>query len=163
MYSMDSEEVKLVIPMEDFESQHQSRLCLERGQESTDAADTFSLPQNILVMVSNYQLLQTIYSISDNEYRSRQEIKTSEQFSPVVTIVHAATKQPLDCVLLLHGQKPPEVSSETLFCYIAIQVTHIPYYDAHGSNPHPLYHVKSKPCKQGKLPLIFCFHQPGTV
>ena len=114
-------------------------------------------------MVSNYQLLQTIYSISDNEYRSRQEIKTSEQFSPIVTIVDAATKQPLDCVLLLHGQKPPEVSSETLFCYIAIQVTHIPYYDAHGSNPHPLYHVKSNPCKQGKLPLIFCFHQPGTV
>ena len=114
-------------------------------------------------MVSNYQLLQTIYSISDNEYRSRQEIKTSEQFSPIVTIVDAATKQCLDCVLLLHGQKPPEVSSETLFCYIAIQVTHIPYYDEHGSYPHPLYHMESKPCKQGKLPLIFCFHQPGTV
>ena len=111
-------------------------------------------------MVSNYQLLQTIFSISDSECHS-QEIKTSEQFSPIVIIVDTATQQPLDCVLLLYGEKNPEVSCRTLFCYIAVQVS---YCDVHGSYPHPLYHMESKPCtQQGKLPLIFCFHQPGTV
>ena len=126
--------------------------------------DVFSLPQYIRVMVSNYQPLQTLFAISESEYHTR-EIKTDEQFSPIVTIVDTATQQPLDCVLLLDGEKPPEVSSrtlkcKTLFCYRAVQVA---YRDAHGSHPYPQYHVKSKPCKQGKLPLTVCFHQPGTV
>ena len=139
-----------------LESQKQSRLCSESGQKSTDA---FSLPQSIQVMVSNYQLLQTIYATSESECHT-QDLKRDEQFSPTVTVVDTATRQPLDCVLLLHGEKPPEVNHRTLFCYIAVQVS---YHDPHGSHPYPLYHVKSKPCKQGKLPLIFCFRQPGTV
>ena len=77
-----------------------------------------------------------------------------------MTIVDAATQQPLDCVLLLHGEKPPEVTSRALFCYIAVQVT---YHDAHGSHPYPFYHVESESCRQGKLLLTFCFHQPGTA
>ena len=87
-------------------------------------------------------------------------MKTDEQFSPTVTIVDTATQQPLDCVLLLHDEKPPEVSCRTLFCYIKVQVS---YRDVHGSHPYLLYHMESKPCKQGRLPLTFCFHQPGTV
>ena len=110
-------------------------------------------------MVSNYQLLQSVFAISETEYHTRQT-KKDEQFSPIVTIVDTATKQPLDCVLLLHGEKPSEVTCRTSFCYIAVQVS---YCDAHGSHLHPLYHMESKPCKQGKLPLTFCFHQPGTV
>ena len=109
-------------------------------------------------MVSNFQPLQTVFAIDKGEYHSR-EIKNDEQFSPTVTIVDTATKQPLDCVLLLHGEKPPEVHHRTLFCYIAVQVS---YCEEQGSPPHP-YHMESKPRKQGKLPLIFCFHQPGTV
>ena len=105
-------------------------------------------------MVSNYQPLQTIFAIAKGECQSR-EIKAEEQFSPSVTIVDTATRQPLDCVLLLHGEKPPEVTCRTLFCYIAVQVK---YCDVHGSLPHPLYHMESKPCTQGRLPLIFCFH-----
>ena len=77
-----------------------------------------------------------------------------------MTIVDTAKGQTLDCILLLHGEKPPEVNHRILFCYIAVQVS---YRDVHGSHPYPLYHVESKPCKQGRLPLIFCFHQPGTV
>jgi len=110
-------------------------------------------------VVSDYQLLQTTFAISESEYHTKK-IKAEEQFSPIVTIADSATRQPLDCVLLLHGEKPPEVSCRTLFCYIAVQVS---YCDARGSHPYPLYHVESKPCKQGKLPLIFCFHQPGTA
>ena len=110
-------------------------------------------------MVSDYQLLQTIFAISESEYHTKK-VKAEEQFSPTVSIVDTATRQNLDCVLLLHGEKPSEVSSRTLFCYIAAQVS---YRDARGSHPYPLYHVESKPCKQGKLPLIFCFHQPGTA
>ena len=124
------------------------------SQESTDGSDTFSLPKNIWVMVSNYQQLQTILAISESEYHT-QDLKRCEQFSPIVTIVNAATQEPLDCVLLLHGEKPPEVYHRTLFCYIAVKVS---YCDAHGSHPHPPYHMKSKPCMQGKLPLIFYFH-----
>ena len=78
----------------------------------------------------------------------------------VISWVSAGTQQTLNCVLLLHGEKPPEVTCRTLICYIAVQVT---YYDAHGSHPYPLYHVESKPCRQGKLLLTFCFHQPGTA
>ena len=144
------------------EGQHQSRLCPEREQESTDAPDTFCLPQNIGVMVSNYQPLQTIFAMPKSECHS-QEIRPEGQFSPIVAIVDTATQQPLDCVLLLHGEKPPQVSTRTLFCYVAVQVTVVPDYDAHSSYPYPLYHVESKPCKQGKLPLTFCFHRPGTV
>ena len=70
---------------------------------------------------------------------------------------------PLDCVLLLHGEKPPEVNCRTLFCYIAVQVAVVPKHDSHNLYPHPLCHMESKPIKQSKLPLIFCFHQPGTV
>ena len=125
----------------------------------TDLLDIFSLPQYIRVMVSNYQPSQTVFAISESEYHTR-EIKTDEQFSPTVTIVDTATQQPLHCVLLLDGEKPPEVNYRTLFCYIAVQVS---YCDAHGSHPYPQYHVESKPCKQSKLPFIFCFHQPGTV
>ena len=132
------------------------------SQESTDGSDTFSLPQYIRVMVSNYQPLQTIFAIAESECHTR-EIKKDEQFSPTVTIVDTATQQPLDCVLLLHDEKPPEVNHRTLFCYIAVQVTVAQYHDAHGSHPYPLYHIESKPCKQSKLPLIFYFHQPGTV
>ena len=137
----------------------QSRLCPERGQEANDCTDAFSLPQYIRVMVSNYQPLQTIFAIAKGECQS-EEIRPDEQFSPTVTIVDTATQQTLDCVLLLHGEKPPEVTYRTLFCHIAVQVS---YCDAHGSPPYPLYHVESKPCKQSKLPLTFCFHQPGTV
>ena len=125
----------------------------------TNPVDIFSLPQYIRVMVSNYQPLQTLFSISEGEYHTRAT-KTDEQFCLIATIVDAATQQPLDCVLLLHGEKPPEVTSRVLFCYIAV---HVSYHDAHGSHPFPLYHMESKPCKQGKLPLIFCFHQPGTA
>ena len=131
----------------------------------------FSLPQYIRLRVSNYQLLQTVFAIPENECprqeinadKHRQQIKKDEQFSPIVTIVDTVYEQILDCVQVLDGENPPEVSSWTLFCYIAVQVTVIPYCDAHGSYPHPLYHMESKPCKQGKLPLTFCFHQPGTV
>ena len=129
------------------------------SQESTDAIDTFSLPQYIQVMVSNYQLLQRIFAISESECHTR-DLKRCEQFAPTVTIVDTETQQPLDCVLLLCGEKPPEVSCRTLFCYIAVQVTSVPNY---GSYPHPLCHMGSKPCKQGRLPLTFCFHKPGTV
>ena len=128
----------------------------------TDLAEIFCLPQYIQIMVSNYQPLQTIFAIDEGECLTR-EISPDEQFSPIVTIVDTATQQPLDCVLLLHGEKPPEVECRTLFCYIAVQVTVVPYCDAHDSHPHPPYHVKSKPSKQGKLPLTLCFHQPGTV
>ena len=142
-----------------LKSQQQSSLCLESGQEANDCTDAFSLPQYIRVMVSNYQPLQTVFAIPKGECLSGER-KEEEQFSPTMTIVDAATQQLLDCVLLLHGEKPPEVSCRTLFCYIAVQVS---YCNGHGSPPHPLYHMESKPCKQGKLPLIFCFHQPGTV
>ena len=141
-----------------LESQQHSSL---QGQESAGPTNTFILPQyiHVQVNVSNYQPLQTVFAISEGECLT-QEVRKDEQFSPIMTIVDVATKQPLDCVLLLHGEKPPEVSCRTLFCYIAVQVS---YCDGHGSPPHPLYHMESKPCKQGKLPLLFCFHQPGTV
>ena len=117
-----------------LESQQQSSLCPEKGQEANDCTDAFSLPQYIRVMVSNYQPLQAVFAIPKGECSSG-DIKEEEQFSPTVTIVDTATQQPLDCVLLLHGEKPPEVSCRTLFCYIAVQVT---YHDAHGSRPYPL-------------------------
>ena len=142
-----------------LESQQQSSLCPEKGQEANDCTNPFILPQYIWVMVSSYQPLQTILAIPKGECRSG-EIKTEKQFSLIVTIVDTATQQTLDCVLLLHGEKPPEVNHRTLFCYIAVKVS---YHDVRGSHPYPLYHVESKPCKQGRLPLIFCFHQPGTV
>ena len=143
-----------------LEIQQQSRLYPEKGLESNDCTNVFSLYQYIQVMVLNYQPLQTVFAVDKGEYESR-EMKTEEQFSPIVTIVDTATQQTLNCVLLLlHGEKPPEVSCRTLFCYIAVQVS---YCDAHGSNPHSLFHMESKPYKQSKLPLIFCFHQPGTV
>ena len=110
-------------------------------------------------MVSNYQPLQTVFAISESECHT-QELKTEEQFSPTVSIVDTVTQQPLDCVLLLNGEKLPEVNCRTLFCYLAFQVS---YRDARGSHCYPLYHVESKPCKQGKLPLIFCFCQPGRA
>ena len=110
-------------------------------------------------MVSNYQPLQTVFAISESNCHTRQT-KIDEHFSPTVTIVDTATQQTLDCVLLLHDEKPPEVTSRALFCYIAVKVS---YHDAHGSHPHPPYHVESKPCMQGKLPLGFCFHQPGML
>ena len=119
----------------------------------------FTLPNYIRVMVSKYQPLQTIFAIDKSECQTREIKKKDEQFSPTVTVVDTAKGQPLDCVLLLHGEKLPEVNHRTLFCYIAVQVS----YDAHGSHPYPLYHVESKPCKQSKLPLIFCFYKPGTV
>ena len=65
--------------------------------------------------------------------------------------------------LLLHGEKPPEVTCKTLFCYIAVQVTVALNHDAHNPYPHPPYHMESKPCKQGKLTLTFTFHQPGIM
>ena len=139
-----------------LESQQHSSL---QGQESAGPTDTFNLPQNIRVMVSNYQPLQTVFAIAEGECHTR-EMKPNEHFSPIVTIVDAATQEPLDCVLLLHGDKPPDVTCRTLFCYIAVQVS---YHDVHGSHPYPPYHMKSKPCNQGKLPLIFCFHHPGTA
>ena len=86
--------------------------------------------------------------------------RSTSSFLLPVTIVDTATQQPLDCVLLLHNEKPPEVKSKALFCYIAVQVS---YHDPHGSHPHSPYHMESKPCMQGKLPLIFCFHQPRMV
>ena len=125
----------------------------------TDSMEIFCLPQFIRVMVLNYQPLKTIFAIDEGECHKRM-LKNDEQFSSVVTIVDTGTQRTLDCVLLLHGEKPPEVSCRTLFCYIAVQVT---YHDTNDSHPYPLYHVESKPCTQGKLPLIFCFHQPGTV
>lgn len=138
------------------ESQQQSGLDPE---ESNGYTYVSSVPQYVRVMVSNYQPLQKIYAIAEGECQSR-EIKTEEQFCPIATIVDTATQQPLDCVLLLHGEKPPEVSRRTLFCYIAVQVT---FSEERSSCPHPLYHMESKPCTQGKLPLVFCFHHPGTV
>ena len=145
-----------------LEQLQHSRLSPEKGRESTDLMDAFSLPQCIQVMVSNYQLLQAIFAIPKGECRTR-ELRPDEQFSPIVTIADAGTQQPLDCVLLLHGEKLPEVSCRKLLCYIAVQVADVPHYDEHVSYPHSLYHMESKPCKQSKLPLIFCFHQPGTV
>ena len=139
-----------------LESQQDSK---PREHKSTDPTDIFNLPQYIRVMVSNYQPLQTIFAIPESNCHTRQT-KIDEQFSPTVTIADAGTQQTLDCVLLLHDEKPPEVKSRALFCYIAVQISH---HDAHGSHPHPLHHMIRKPCKQGKLPLIFCFHQPGTV
>ena len=142
-----------------LESQQQCRLNPANGPESNDYTDIFSLPQYVRVMVSNYQPLQTVFAIDKGECQS-EGLKKDEQFSPTVTIVDTATNQPLDCVLLLHGEKPPEVNCRTLFCYIAVQVS---YRDVYGSHPYPLYHVESEPCKQGKLSLTCCFHQPGTV
>ena len=142
-----------------LESQQQSEVHPEKGHEMTDSMEIFFLPQYIRVMVSNYQPQQTIFAIDEGEYHIRM-LKIDEQFSLTVTIVDAATRQPLDCVPLLHGEKPPEVTSRTLFCYIAVQVT---YRDAHGSHPYPLYHVETKPCIQSKLPLIFHFHDPGKA
>ena len=110
-------------------------------------------------MVSNYQPLQTVFAIAESNCHT-QQTKIDEQFSPTVTVVDTATQQPLDYVLLLHNEKPPEVKSRALFCYIAVQVS---YHEAHGSHPHPPYHMKSKPCMQGKLSLSFCFHQPGVL
>ena len=154
-----------------LENQQQSSLHQDERRDATDSTNIFSLPQYIRVKVSNYQLLQTIFAIPEDECLrqeikaddNRQQIKKDEQFSPTVAVVDTATQQTLDCVLLLDGEKPPEVSSWTLFCYIAVQVTVVPYYDTQYSYSHPLYHIESKPCKQSKLPLIFCFHQPGTV
>ena len=77
-----------------------------------------------------------------------------------MTVVDATTQQTLECVLLLHGERPPEVTCRTLLCYIAVQVADVPHHDPHGSSLHPLYHVESI---QGKLPLIFHFTKPGTV
>ena len=138
-------------------SQQQFR---ENRQELTDPADIFSLPKYIRIMVSNYQPLQAIFAGKEECHKG--EIRKDEQFSSIVTIVDTATQQPLDCVLLLHGDKPLEVKYRTLFCYIAIQVQVDQYqYDTRGS--HLLYQVKSKPYKQNKLLLSFCFHQPGAV
>ena len=142
-----------------LEQSHHSRPHPEEGL--TDLLDIFSLPQYIRVMVSNYQPLQTVFAIDKKECHMC-EIRTEEQFSPIVTIVDTATQQMLDCVLLLHGEKPPEVNCRTLFCYIAVQVT-VPYYDDTHDSEQLLHQVKSKPCKQGKLPLMFCFYHPGTV
>ena len=120
----------------------------------TDNVGIFSLPQYIQVMVSNYQSLQTIFAIAKIECHT-QAINADEQFSPTVTVMDAATQQILYCVLLLHGEKPPEVNCRILFCYIAVQVTSVPNYDVHDS--HPLNHMKSQPFKQGKLPLFSVF------
>ena len=122
-----------------LESSH-SRLCQDKGQEVTVSEYIFSLPQYVRVMVSNYRPLQRILAIAKGECHT-QQMKTEEQFSPTVTIVDTATQRPLNCLLLLHGEKPPEVNCRTLFCYIAVEV--------HGSHPHPPYHMESKPCKQG--------------
>ena len=75
----------------------------------------------------------------------------------IVTIVDAGTQQTLDCKLLLHGEKPPEVSSKTLISYISVEV---PSSNAHGSRP---FRIERKTCTQGKLPLTISFHQPGMV
>ena len=147
-----------VLDQEHFESSYHS----EKTQESTDSMGTFNPPQCIRVIVSNYQLLQTIFAIAKGECHTR-ELRPDEQFSPIVTIADAATQQTLDCVLLLHGEKPPEVNYRTLFCYIAVQVTVVPYYGTHNSHPHTLYHMESKLCENSKLQLIFCFYQPRTV
>ena len=135
------------------------RLHPEKEHELSDPMGVFSLPRDIRITVSNYQPLQTVFAIAKGECCTRK-IKTEEQFSPTVTIVDTATQQPLDCVLLLHGEKPSEVTCRTLFCYIAVQVSN---YDAYGSHLYLQHHMESKPCEQGRLPLIFCFHQPGTV
>ena len=143
-----------------LEQLQHSRLCPEKGQESTDPMDSFSLPQCICVMVSNYQLLQAIFAMPKGECHVR-EIRPDEPFSPIVTIVDAGTQQPLDCVLLLHGEKPPEVTCRTLFCYIAVQVTDVPHYnDEHGSYPYPLYHMESKLCKQARQTTTYLLFSP---
>ena len=139
-----------------LESEQQSGL---HPEELNDYTYVSSVPQHIRVMVSNYERFQKIVAIAKGECLSG-EIKTEEQFSPIVTIVDTATQQPLDYVLPLHGGKPPEVSCRMLFCYITVQVT---FLKEDSSCPHPLYHMESKPCTQGRLPLVFCFHQPGTV
>ena len=38
-----------------------------RKCESQESSDIFSLPQNLQVMVSNYQPLQTVFAISESE------------------------------------------------------------------------------------------------
>ena len=124
----------------------------DQGQKLTVSGDIFSLPLYIQVMISHYQPLQTVFALPKGE---ECHTKMDEQFSPTLTVVDSETRRFLDCILLLHGEKLPEVNCRTLFFYIAVQV--------HGSYPHSLYHMESKPCKQGKLPLVFCFHQPGTV
>ena len=80
-----------------------------KAHETTDSMESFCLPQYIRVMVSNYQPLQTLFAIDEGECLT-QSIKTDEHFSPTLTIVDPVTQQTLDCVLLLHGEKPPEVS-----------------------------------------------------
>ena len=50
------------------------------------------------------------------------EMKTDQQFSSTVTVVDAATQQTLASVLLLHGEKLPEFTCRTLFCFTAVQV-----------------------------------------
>ena len=50
----------------------------ENGQESNDYNNVFSLPQYIRVMISNYQLLQTVFAIDKGECESL-EIMTEEQ------------------------------------------------------------------------------------
>ena len=138
-----------------LESQKHPSLHSQKGEQLT-ATGNFTHPQYMRVMVSNYQPLQTVFAVAESEYHTR-EIKKDEQFAPTVTIVDTATQQILDCLLLLHDEKPPEVNSRTLFCYIAVEL------DVHGSHSYPLYHMDSKPCKESKLPLTFCFHQPDTI
>ena len=142
-----------------YRSQKPSKPHPEKGEELTD---DFSLPRYIRVLVLNYQPMQTIFAISKDQYHVH-EMKPDEEFAPNVTIVDYTTQQTLDCVLLLYGDKPPEVSCRTLFCYIAVEITVVPYYVEHDSHPHPLHYIESKPCKQGKLPLVFHFHQPGIA
>ena len=125
----------------------------ENGQALPDPTNILSLPDYIRVMISNYQPLQTVFAVANGEFHTRQ-IKKDEKFSPIVTIEDAVTQQTLDCMLLLHGEEPQEVNYSTLFCYIAVQVR--------GSHPNPQYHIESEQCTHGKLPLTFCFHQPGA-
>jgi len=84
-------------------------------------SDTVSLLQYIRVMDSNCEQLQRIFTTTKRECHTRQ-IKKDEQFFSIVTIVDSGTNQPLNCahVLLLPGEKPPEVCCRTLFCYIEV-------------------------------------------
>jgi len=84
-------------------------------------------------MVSNYHHLQRIFTIPKDECHTRQ-IKKEEQFSPIVTIVDTATRETLDYIyILLHGERPPEMSCKALFCYIEVQL----YDGTLAPLPHP--------------------------
>ena len=119
-----------------------------------------SLPQQLRMVVSNYEYLQRTFAVSAD--KCHHKLKPEEQFSPLVAILDAETGQQIGATVLLAGEKPPEVANRTLFCYISLNVTLIPYYGSLRSHPYSLHHLEKNtkiPCNPGEIALLFCFYQ----